>query len=130
MTEDAQLPRLTPAELDIMKVLWTSGRLSAREIHEQVASRHGWAYSTTRTTIERMVVKDLVAKNTFHRLHLYTAILSRPAGMARMVRDFAERVLESGTAPVVALFADSGALTRDEITELETLLAQSDEDES
>jgi predicted transcriptional regulator len=53
--ESNDLPQLTPAELEVMKVLWAGDSLSAREIHEQLAERLGWAYSTTRTTVERMV---------------------------------------------------------------------------
>ena len=57
------LPQLAPAELDVMKVLWTAGGLSAREVHERLAEQTGWAYSTTRTMIERMVKKGLVARH-------------------------------------------------------------------
>ena len=39
-----------------------------------------------------------------------------------MVRDFARQVLETQHVPVVSLFADSGALTNEEIEELRGLL--------
>ena len=121
MTEN-ELPQLTSAELEIMKVLWSSEGLSAREIHERLGERLSWAYSTTRTTVERMVRKRLVEKRPFHGLHIYTASVSRAAGIARLVRDFASQVLESSHVPVVSLFADSGNLTEEEIRELRCLL--------
>jgi len=116
------LPQLTSPELEIMKVLWRSEGLSAREIHEHLGERLNWAYSTTRTTVERMVRKRLVEKRAFHGLHLYSASVSRAAGLARLVRDFASQVLESSYVPVVSLFADGGNLTDDEIRELRRLL--------
>jgi len=116
------LPQLTPAELEVMKVLWAGDGLSAREIHVQLGERLGWAYSTTRTTVERMVLKDLVDKNAFHGLHIYSASVSRATGLARMVRDFATQVLETSHVPVVSLFADSGKLSVEEIEELRQLL--------
>ena len=116
------LPQLTPAELDVMKVLWADGRLSAREVHERLAERQGWAYSTTRTTMERLVKKDLLGKEAFHGLHLYEPRITRAAGLARMVRDFARQVLETSPVPVASLFAESGTLTAEEIAELESLL--------
>jgi predicted transcriptional regulator len=116
------LPQLTSPELEIMKVLWNSEGLSAREIHEHMGERLSWAYSTTRTTVERMVRKKLVEKRTFHGLHVYSASVSRAAGLARLVRDFASQVLESSHLPVVSLFADSGNLTDEEIRELRRLL--------
>ena len=116
------LPQLTPAELDVMKVLWSEGRLSARELHDRVAARHDWAYSTTRTTIERMVRKGLVDKLRFHGLHLYAPAISRARGLARMVRDFAREVLEVNPVPVVSLFADAGNLSQAELDELRELV--------
>ena len=73
------LPQLTPAEMEVMEVLWEEGRLSAREVHDRVADRTGWAYSTTRTTVERMVRKGLLHKAPFHGLHLYEPGISRAA---------------------------------------------------
>jgi BlaI family penicillinase repressor len=123
MTTAKMLPQLAPAELDVMKVLWSAGGLSGREVHERLAEQTGWAYSTTRTTIERMVKKGLVTRRTFHGLHVYEAAISRAQGMARLVHEFASRVLGLSHAPVAALFRDSEALTAAELAELRALLA-------
>lgn len=115
------LPQLTPAELEVMKALWRSDRLSARELHDRVAPRHGWAYSTTRTTVERMVRKGLVGKVAVHGLAVYEPRISRAAGLARLVRDVVE-VLGAEPAPVLALLDRSDSLTEAEIAELRGLL--------
>lgn len=122
MRELNGLPQLTPAELEVMKILWDADGLSAREVHERLGEHMDWAYSTTRTTVERMVRKGLVNKNVFHGLHIYTASVSRARGLARMVQDFASQVLETSHVPVVSLFADSGALSEEDIEELRQLL--------
>lgn len=117
-----ELPDLARSELDVLKVLWESGRLSAREVHDRLRQAQGWAYSTTRTVLDRMVKKRLLSRGSFHGVYLYAPGISRPQGLARLVRDFAERVLELDHAAVVPLFADSRALTADEVAELERLL--------
>ena len=119
---EARLPALTGPELELMKVLWRAGDLGAREIHDAVGARFDWAYSTTRTTLERMVRKGLVEKRAFHGLYVYGAAISRARGLAGLVREFAARVLESDPAPVVSLFAAQGALDEDEIAELHAIL--------
>ena len=124
MADAGNLPRLTDAELDVIKVLWRGGRLSAREVHDLIAESQGWAYSTTRTTLERMVRKGLVRRGSFHGLHLYEPVVSRAAGFARRVREFASQVLEASPSSVVPLFAESGALTHDEVDELLGLLEE------
>jgi predicted transcriptional regulator len=93
-------------------------------VHDLVVESQGWAYSTTRTTLERMVQKGLLRRGSFHGLHLYEPVVSRAAGFARRVREFASQVLEASPASVVSLFAESGALTDDEIDELLGLLGE------
>jgi len=122
------LPTISPAELEIMKILWHEGRLSAREIHDRLPDRLAWATSTTRTTIERMVRKGVIDREPCHGLHVYRAAISRPVGLARIVRDFAAQVLESSHVPVVSLFAEAGMLTNDELDELEQLLSRDGEE--
>ena len=121
-SQGERLPRLAPAELEVMKALWQAGPLSAREIHDRVHDRTRWAYSTTRTIVERMVEKGLVSRASSHGLNVYEAAVSRAAGLARLVRDFAEQVLELKRAPVAALFAESDALTPEELKDLRALL--------
>lgn len=128
MSQREDLPELSDSELELMKVLWREGKLSAREVHERVAGGLGWAYSTTRTTLERMARKGLVGKRRFHGLHLYSPEVSRARGLAGRVREFAERVLEMEPAPVVSLFAQGEALTPEELEELSRLLEESPEE--
>ena len=120
--ETTVLPDLSDSELDVMRALWKSDRLSAREVHDRVSPARGWAYSTTRTVLERMVEKGLVNKTSFHGIYLYRPRLSRAAGLARAVRDFADRVAEIGAAPVVSLLAGGESWSDEEVAELERLL--------
>jgi len=118
------LPDLSRAEFDIMRVLWRAGRLSVREVHDQVRETYDWAYSTTKTMMDRMVKKGLLSRESFHGIYLYQPMISRPAGLAKMVRFFADRVLEMDTGSVVSLFARSKALSPEEIKELSRLLKE------
>ena len=117
------LPELNTNELDIMKILWKRGRLSARELHDVVAATRSWSYSTTRTVLERMCKKGLAHKQAFHGINVYAAGINKPRGLAGLVRAFASQVLEMDLAPVVSLFAQGEALTSDELEELTQILA-------
>ncbi len=129
MPNDHTLPELSPAELDLMKILWASGQSRARDVHTQLNSSYQWAYSTTRTMLERMVKKGYLERETFHGVILYNPLISRPRGLAHLVRDFSKRVLEADPASVVSLFADGSALSADEVAEMTDLLDQLEEDE-
>ncbi len=113
---------LSRAEYDILRTLWKKGKLSVREVHDQLQNTHGWAYTTTKTMMDRMVEKGLLNRDSFHGIFLYEPLISRPAGLARMVQFFADRVLEMDVGEVVSLFVRSKALTPEEIEELNELL--------
>lgn len=119
---------LSKAEYDILRILWKSGRLSVREVHDQLEATYGWAYTTTKTMMDRMAAKNLLERENFHGVFLYKPLITRPAGLARMVQFFADRVLEMDVGSVVSLFARSKALTPDEIEELHALLKNADEE--
>jgi predicted transcriptional regulator len=124
MQRRKELPDLSRAELDLMRILWRAGRLSAREVHGQLDQAYGWAYSTTRTVLERLVAKGYLARKPFHGVNLYEPLISKPQGLARIVLDFADRVLEADRGGLVALFARDSSMSPAEVKELEELLKE------
>jgi predicted transcriptional regulator len=93
-----------------------------REVHDRLIPTYQWAYSTTKTTMDRMAKKELLQRERFHGVFLYKPLISRVRGFARRVQFFADRVLELDPGQVVSLFAHSQALTPAEIEELARLL--------
>jgi BlaI family transcriptional regulator, penicillinase repressor len=124
MTLDRKIPDLSRAEYDILRILWKDGRRNVREVHDSLQPVYHWAYTTTKTMMDRMVTKGLLSREDFHGVFLYAPLVSRPAGLAKMVEFFADRVLEMDAGSLVSLFARSKALTPDEIRELEALLKE------
>ena len=116
------LPDLSRAEFDILRVLWKNERLSIREVHDALQETYKWAYSTTKTMMDRMVKKELLAREEFHRVFLYKPLISRPQGLAKWVEFVADRVLEMDQGSVVSLFARNKVLSPEEIEELTQLL--------
>ena len=121
------LPDLSRAEFDILRVLWKKGRLSIREVHDALQETYNWAYSTTKTMMDRMVKKELLVREEFHRVFLYKSQISRPQGMAKWVEFLADRVLEMDQGAVVSLFARNKVLSPEEIDELIQLLNSKEE---
>ncbi len=125
---NADLPDLSRTELQILNILWKSkDGLSVREVHEQIKETFNWAYSTTKTTMYRMVKKGLLKRDDFHGVFLYQAQISKPAGLARLLSFFMNDLLEMDQSALVSLFGRSKALSESEIDELEGLLEQQTE---
>jgi predicted transcriptional regulator len=79
--------------------------------------------------MDRMVSKKLMKRESFHGIFLYEPLITRPAGLARMVEFFADRVLEMDTGSVVSLFARSKAISPDEMEELSRILRKTKKEE-
>lgn len=117
----------TKPELAILKLLWGSRKMSARQIHSDIADTFDWSYSTVRTVLERMSEKGLISKTAEGGVNIYEAEVSKVAMLGRMISDFSKRVLELDGAPAAAFFSDSKLLSKDELEELEAMLAKSEE---
>ncbi|MBN1499901.1 MAG: BlaI/MecI/CopY family transcriptional regulator [Spirochaetes bacterium] len=113
---------ISPNDFEILKLLWKHKQLSGREIHNMMSEKTGWAYSTTRTTVERMVGKELVKKGNFHGLNVYIPAVSKVRAFALQVSQFAEKILERDALAVLPLFTKSATLSDEEIKELKALL--------
>lgn len=125
---NVDLPDLSRTELQILNILWKSkDGLSVREVHEQIKETFNWAYSTTKTTMDRMVKKGLLKRDDFHGVFLYQAQISKPAGLARLLSFFMNDLLEMDQSALVSLFGRSKALSESEVDELESLLEQQTE---
>ena len=68
---------LTGAEWDILKVVWEHEPCAAGTVQEALASSHSWAYSTVKTTMDRMVAKGLLVTKPIRNLTLFSARISR-----------------------------------------------------
>ena len=80
---DAEPPRLSEMEWEVMKPLWTHGPLAARDVYEKVPDGYGWAYKTVKTMLARLVKKGALAYDQVGNSYLYRPVYSREA----MVRE-------------------------------------------
>jgi predicted transcriptional regulator len=118
------LPELSQAEYTVLRPLWRQSPLSVRAVYEAVNAGTGWAYTTTKTVMDRMVSKGFLERERQDGVFVYAPMISKPAGLARMVKFFADRVLEVDEQAVVSMFKGTGSLTADEVDELTRLIEE------
>jgi len=120
------MPESNPSqtELVVLKHLWAGGAQSAREVHDRAVGETNWSYSTTRTLLTRMTEKELVKRQDIHGMGVFTARVEKVALMGRLIRNFADTVLEmDGPLPATA-FANSKLFTEEEALALTRLLEE------
>jgi len=122
-------PELSRAEYDILRTIWKNGELSVREVHDQLQQDTGWAYTTTKTVMDRMIAKDLLQRSSVHGVFVYQALISRPQGLARFIHFFAKKIFEIDRDSVLAMFSDNKEISTNELKELKKLLKDLDKEE-
>ncbi|GAB3094044.1 BlaI/MecI/CopY family transcriptional regulator [Aestuariicella hydrocarbonica] len=117
---------VSKAELTVLKVLWKQQPLSVREVHDHLHTN--WAYTTTKTVMDRMTGKGLLARSNQHGVNIYVPLVSRAEGMVQWVRFFADQVLDMGYDEVLNLFDRKQQYSQEELDELAALLKDQDND--
>lgn len=121
-------PTLNDTELEVLKVFWRGGDLSAREVHDRVSASQDWTASTTRTVLERMRGKGLLSRRDVHGVAVYTQVHPKVQVLSGMVRRLSALLEMDGALPATA-FSGSQILDAADIAALETMLNASEESE-
>src|SRR5262245_30548276 len=99
--------RPTESELAILRVLWSRGPSTVREVHESVSRDKPSAYTTTLKLLQIMADKGLVHRDESRRAHVYAAREAPEKTQARLVQDLVDRVF-AGSAARMVMHAISG----------------------
>ena len=66
---------ISNAEWDVMRVIWTLGETTSRQIIEALSDRRQWKPATTKTLIGRLVAKGYVGTRRKGRAYIYYPII-------------------------------------------------------
>lgn len=116
------MERISEAEAAVMMVLWRQSPLTAQDVIERVPAERGWSANTVKTLLARLVAKKVVAHEADGRRYLYRPLVARGDYVAGESRRLIDRLFGGRVTPLVAHLAERGALTAEEIAEIEALL--------
>ena len=115
-------PDILETEWAILDALWQAERATARQVTEALQDRRGWAYSTVKTLLDRMVEKNLVQARQVGNVWEYTPALPRQKAQRWAWRRLVDVAFGGATAPTLAFVAKETRLSRRERAELRALL--------
>jgi BlaI family penicillinase repressor len=115
------------AEYAILNCLWKKSPLSVKEVFDQVDNN--WAYTTTKTVMDRMVAKGLLIREKVHGVYVYRSRVKRSQGITQWVRFIADKVLEIDREQALNMFISNVSYSDEEIKEMMELLHRSDDGE-
>jgi len=99
MTPTVPLP--TEGELAILNVLWATGPLTVREVHDRLDAAHPVTYTTVLKLLQVMHQKGLVTRDEAERSHVYAAASPRERTEERLIDHLSERAFGGSAARLV-----------------------------
>jgi len=96
----------TPAELEVLKILWEQGPSSVREVMQQLNQTRARAYTSVMSLLSVMTDKHLVTRKAQGRAFIYKARATRDNTLGKMVGDLLGRAFEGSASALVAQLLD------------------------
>jgi predicted transcriptional regulator len=94
-------PRPTPAELEILRVLWEQGPSTVRSVQETLDQRRPTGYTTVLKLLQIMTEKGLATRDETARAHVYAARLPAEDTQRQLVRDLLDRAFGGSALKLV-----------------------------
>ncbi|AXR17039.1 MULTISPECIES: BlaI/MecI/CopY family transcriptional regulator [Bacillus] len=124
-----QLPKVSEAELEVMKVFWnTTPPLTAKDVIEQLEKQNDWSPKTIRTLLNRLVQKNAISCNQENkRMYTYAPLISQENYLEEETQSFLKRFYGAALKPLLVNFIKEEKLSSEDIHELKQILDEKNE---
>lgn len=102
---------ISDAEWDLLEALWELGPGTARQVAEHLHDERGWAYSTVKTQLDRMVTKGLVTARQVGNVWEFTAAVEPAAARRSAWKRFVNAAFGGAIEPALRFIAADAKLT-------------------
>lgn len=112
----------TPAELQVLRILWAKGPSTVRDVHEELYSGTDTAYTTTLKLMQNLHAKGLVERDEGQRQHVYAAVAKEDDTLQGMVRGLIDRAFDGSAAALAMHALEAKPASREELADLKELI--------
>jgi BlaI family transcriptional regulator, penicillinase repressor len=114
----------TPAELELLRILWDLGPATGREVLSVLEERgRERAYTSVTSLLNVMFEKGYVTREPAGRALRYAAAVSPDETLADLVGDLRDRVFDGSASTLVAHLLQEAEPTREELAEIRRAIA-------
>jgi BlaI family transcriptional regulator, penicillinase repressor len=114
---------LTEAEWTIIKAVWDTEPCTAPAIQEKLFKRTAWTYSTVRTLMDRMVVKELLAAEKQSNQTIYRTAVTRAQAQRGELLYALKHAFNGALSPMVQCLLDTNDVSRADLDQIKQLIA-------
>ena len=122
----APITKLSDGEWSVMQALWQGAPATARDVQDRLAADTGWAYTTVRTLLERLVEKGVVQASKEANTSWYEPRLTREQAQRTAVRSLVEKAFDGTVGSLLQHLIVEERLSKRDRDKLAALLEQHD----
>lgn len=111
-------PKPTDAELAILRVLWSQGPGTVRQVLDELNKTRPMGYTTVLKLLQIMTDKQLTIRDESNRTHVYRARYSEVDTQLQLAADLLERAFGGSRAQFFNALIDDKHLTQDQFEKL------------
>lgn len=120
----ANLPQISEAEYEVMKVIWKYAPISTNDITDRLTRTTTWSPKTIQTLIKRLVNKGVLSYEKQSRMFVYTPLVKESDYIGQESSSFLNRFYDGKIAAMVSAYIDNDRLSESEIDTLRSLLSK------
>jgi len=121
-TSQADLPKPTDAEMEILNVLWQLEPATVRQIHEHLTRTKQAQYTTTLKQLQVMTEKGLVVRDESERSHVYRAAVPRNQVQRQMTTHLIDRVFGGSARGMLMEALGAKNVSKKDLAELRQMI--------
>lgn len=106
---------ITPAEWEVMRVVWANGSLTSKEIQNILEEETGWKAATTKTFIGRLKDKDALSAEKEGRQYIYSAAVTERESMKEELALSFDKVCNQKVGAYLNDYVQTAALSQSDI---------------
>lgn len=119
----SNLPQISEAEFEVMKIVWKYAPINTNEITDKLLETTAWSPKTIQTLIKRLVKKGVLAYEKQSRVFVYTPLVKENEYIGHESNSFLKRFYDGNITAMLSAYIDNDRLTESEIETLRSLLS-------
>ncbi|WP_375179306.1 CopY/TcrY family copper transport repressor [Enterococcus rotai] len=119
----AEMHHMTDAEWEIMRVVWTQGTTTSKEVQQILNQKTEWKTTTVKTLLGRLVEKNFLSTEKNGNKFIYRSLIEEKSTIQLATTELLEKICAKEVSSVVKTIIAESYLSFEDIEQLEKVLA-------
>ena len=116
----------TPAELEILDILWERKKATVREVFEDLSKRKATTYTTVLKFMQIMQVKELVVRDEHEKAHVYRPKHSQRQMQTTLVGTLLDKAFRGSALSLVQHVLETKPATSEELATIRRMIDEAE----